>query len=200
MVRIARFAIVFSALCAACAAPAFANTITFTGAPAGSLGTYDVGGYEVKNLSGPWQISATVGNGSPSIVAGKNINGGTGTSSFQITSPGVAGATFDLFSFDILNVGSGSSAYTLTGFLAGSTVFTFTGTDSVSGWQTITLPAIDQTYVTRITFSLVNGGNSSTGYALDNFVTVSPEPSSLILFATGILGLAVVARRRRFLA
>lgn len=62
---------------------------------------------------------------------------------------------------------------------------------NITGWGYLLEPGYDQTLGG---FSLTGTKNQTTSYTLD--VSVAPEPSSLLLLGTGLLGLGMLLRRK----
>lgn len=175
---------------------AHASTITFSGAPFGPgfTGPVTEAGFTYSLASGSLYINT---DGNPGNNVEPNLGAGTG-GTLRIVS-----ATAGLFDFAGIDVGSaGSGSISVSGYDGATLV----GTDSFAGANT----GLPGTY-TRYTSgnlddltSLLISLPASPETAIDNVVVNSvaaatPEPSTLALFGTGILGLAGMARRR-FLA
>jgi hypothetical protein len=94
---------------------------------------------------------------------------GTSTGTFTITGPinvALDNSQYLLF--------SGTGIITLTGYSATPGTFSFSTTDSGSNY----------------------GSSGSSTYGFDINATPTPEPSSLLLFGTGLLGFAGILRRK----
>ena len=105
-------------------------------------------------------------------------------------SSAINGAAFQF----ITNTGTS----TFTALLAGNTVYAFSAPTSLAGRSTPQWYGFDNT----ISFDQINivSGGGNTAFALDNLETgavSAPEPASLTLLATGLVGMFGVARRRR---
>jgi hypothetical protein len=94
---------------------------------------------------------------------------GTSTGTFTITGPitvALDNSQYLLF--------SGTGILTLTGYSATPGTFSFSTTDSGNNY----------------------GTSGSSTYGFDINATPTPEPSSLLLFGTGLLGFAGILRRK----
>lgn len=180
---------------AAHAAPVTINFNTLGGANDSTFSTYSESGFTVSAQSGTWIVasgSGSFGDPEPDIFTEPS-----GT--LAVTDGG------GLFNFDSLDLGfftasDGSENYTITGFSNGTQVYTQTGSLSDNTSQTfLTLNGTHQsTAITSFTIAL--SGNDD-GINVDNIdlntvAAATPEPSTLALFGTGILGLAGAARRK----
>ena len=105
-------------------------------------------------------------------------------------SSAVQGAAFQF----ITNTGTS----TFTASLNGNFVYAFSGTTDSNGASTAEWYGFDNT----IAFDRINiqSGGSNNAFALDNLqtgVVATPEPASMTLVATGLIGMFGLARRRR---
>lgn len=171
----------------------------FTTYGAGSnFGGWTVGSGSIDLINGFWQAA----NGTYSV----DMDGASVGSIFQdmVTS---AGGTYDL-SFALAgNPAGGPVIKTLNVFWDGANVGTFTfditgKTFASMGWQSHTINNLTATTaLTRLEFQSGTNGNFY-GPALDAVSvsavsTVTPEPASVTLFATGLIGAIVAVRRKR---
>ena len=91
-----------------------------------------------------------------------------------------------------------SGTSTFTALLGGTTVSSFSASTDLAGETTPQWYGFDNT----IAFDQINiaSGGSNNAFALDNLqvgVVATPEPASMTLVATGLIGMFGVARRRR---
>jgi hypothetical protein len=158
--------------------------------------------------SGDWLIvnGTNEGHPPPGAVGGltydTNGNGGAASSSVVLTQND--GLLFSFDSFSLAAYASGVS-YTVTGYDGSTALFTESGTDTTTGnstapvWSLIALSAGDQSdLLTSVTISL-DDPTTNSRYGIDNLaVTSTPEPTSLIMLGTALIGVGVSARRRLF--
>lgn len=169
------------------------TTIDFNGAPtSGSFSSYTESGFTVSNTTGQYSYTS-FGNPSPSIFE-------TTPSSVTVTD---AGATFNFLSVDLAN-DIGSSTYTFIGMNGATTVFDVTGTgpaDPVASgiWHTFA-SGESSADITSLIIETTGADENVDNIVLSpSAAAVTPEPSSIALFATAILGTATAFRRRRWI-
>jgi hypothetical protein len=127
-------------------------------------------------------------------------SGGNSAGNIELTNPlNLAAGTYFL-SFDLIGSGRGPTTSTTVDFGPYSQTFVLTSGDVTSG-IVVNMPVTIAGGLTQLEF-IDNSGPTNIGALLDNIsistaaVTAVPEPGTLGLMATGLIGAAGIVRRR----
>jgi hypothetical protein len=195
--RIRPFALLAAAAVFFVGPAAHAGTVTIDfnglgGADNSVFTTYTEYGFTVADTSGTFRVANAGGNNfgdpEPDIYTDS-----TGT--VTITD---GGQPFSFDSFDLGFFNAGTTAYTVTGILGGVNAFVDSGSASdATRLSFVLVSGFSSDQVTSVTLDLTS--SNTNGANIDN-ISVStgatPEPSSAILLCTGLLGIALVVRKR----
>jgi hypothetical protein len=173
-------------------ASAFGGVIDFntlTGNNIDPFSNYTENGFTVTSTTGSWFKAFAYGNPVPDIFLGPI--GGITPGSITVTN---GGGLFSFGSFDFSPNSGTNAAYAITGTLLGSTVLSFSGTDSaITTFSTIVNN--NAVLIDTLVISITPNGQSSAN--IDNIVYATaavPEPGTLSLLCLG--GLAAFSLKR----
>ena len=180
-------------------AGASAATITFAALPGDNgdnFTTYSEAGFQVSNTAGQFQVAKIFGNPTPSIFTERAVDGGALRIS-TVTVTRIGGGAFTFGGFDLAS-NNGNTFYSIIGRLAGDVVLNQSARQIGAGFGFNTILSGLGTAIDSLSISLTAAGTSAN---IDNIqVTASgpvsvPEPASIALLLTGLLGLGAALRR-----
>lgn len=192
---------------AALASPAVASTITFATTPVGGFtGPTTEDGFTYSLLSGGLFVQ-DVGNPGQDMEGAIEFGGGA----LKIVSAGAATFIFDSVDFAAFDsAGTGSQTLSVEGSLGGSAIgtdhYTLANTDvtqpKYANWTTEAAASLAGKTLSELDILLPAGAFPNGSFfteAIDNVVltpVAAPEPASLMLLVSSLLGLRLARRRK----
>jgi hypothetical protein len=191
----------FAAIVLAASNKASASTVDFTCASCidgSTISSFTENGYTVTSSLGTWNWNSSSKHSDGADISTFVPDRGD-TNVITITK--VGGGFFYFDSIEILGPGQ-SLVYTITGFDGSVSLFSFSNCSINDGQFSLCSNAADQSIlVDSVTLSVYKHDKESPSVYVDNIElqdssTPVPEPSSYMLFGSGLLGLALLTRSK----
>jgi hypothetical protein len=194
--RAARCATALAFFAIAPAAPA--QTITFdnlTGLNGQVFSSYSESGYDVDLFAGFICEAHFFGNPTPDLFGGLLCNGSIRNATLRVRRSG--GGLFNFIATDLATQNDIGN-YSFQGLLASVSQYSTGGAISSSGNFDSYAGSNPSSNIDELLIGLSTRGSS---YNIDNIqvqsVVATPEPASLVLLGSGLVGVFAVARRKR---